>query len=115
VITGTLSKVAAGGTAIAVKTADGSVETIKFTEKTTVHWVKGADVTVDEVGKVAETVGVKAADVTKQTLSVADHATVDAGKDEGKYSFFGVKKGAHLTGYFTGEAGKGSIYAFERL
>jgi hypothetical protein len=42
-------------------------------------------------------------------LSVADHATVDAGKDEGKFSVFGVKKGAHLTGYFTGEAGKGSI------
>jgi hypothetical protein len=62
VITGTLSKVAAGGTTIAVKTTDGTVETIKFTEKTTVHGVKSADVTVDEVGKVAKTVGVKAAD-----------------------------------------------------
>src|SRR5260370_31854781 len=37
VISGTVEKVDAGAKTIAVKTADGTVETVKFTEKTTVH------------------------------------------------------------------------------
>ena len=42
VITGTVEKVDAGAKTIAVKTADGTVETAKFTEKTTVHGLKDA-------------------------------------------------------------------------
>ena len=36
VITGTLEKIDSGVKTIAVKTADGAVETMKFTDKTTV-------------------------------------------------------------------------------
>jgi hypothetical protein len=56
VITGTVEKVDAGAKTIAVKTADGTVETVKFTEKTTVHGLKdgakGADLAGKEGGHV---------------------------------------------------------------
>ena len=42
VITGTIEKVDSGAKTIAVMTADGTVETVKFTEKTTVHGLKDA-------------------------------------------------------------------------
>jgi hypothetical protein len=156
VVTGTLTKVDAAGKTVAVKTADGTVETVKFTERTTVHGLKGvakgadlagkegghvivhtvgegtdktahsivwvgdktvktADVTVDDVGKGTKTVAVKTADGTKDTYVVSEHATVDAGKDVGKYSVVGVKKGEHVTVYYTEEGGKKIIHAFEHL
>jgi hypothetical protein len=67
--------------------------------------------TVDELGKVAKSVGVKAADGTKETSSVADHASVNAGK----YSILGVKKEAHVTVPFTEEARKKTIHSFEHF
>lgn len=51
VITGTVEKVDAGAKTIAVKTADGTVETAKFTEKTTVHGLKDGAKGADLVGK----------------------------------------------------------------
>jgi hypothetical protein len=51
VITGTIEKVDAGTKTIAVKTADGTVETVKFTEKTTVHGLKDGAKGADLVGK----------------------------------------------------------------
>ena len=51
VITGTVEKVDAGAKTIAVKTADGTVETVKFTEKTTVHGLKDGAKGTDLVGK----------------------------------------------------------------
>jgi hypothetical protein len=51
VVTGTVEKVDAGAKTIAVKTADGTVETVKFTEKTTVHGLKDGAKGVDLVGK----------------------------------------------------------------
>ena len=51
VVTGTIEKVDAGAKTVAVKTADGTVETVKFTEKTTVHGLKDAAKGADLVGK----------------------------------------------------------------
>jgi hypothetical protein len=51
VISGTVEKVDAGAKTIAVKTADGTVETVKFTEKTTVHGLKDAAKGADLAGK----------------------------------------------------------------
>src|SRR6267143_326601 len=51
VITGTIEKVDAGAKTIAVKTADGTVETVKFTDKTTVHGLKDAAKGADLAGK----------------------------------------------------------------
>ena len=51
VVVGTVEKVDAGAKTIAVKTADGTVETVKFTEKTTVHGLKDAAKGADLAGK----------------------------------------------------------------
>lgn len=51
VVVGTVEKVDSGAKTIAVKTADGTVETAKFTEKTTVHGLKGAAKGADLAGK----------------------------------------------------------------
>jgi hypothetical protein len=156
VVTGTLDKVDSAGKTIAVKTADGTVEIVKFTDKTTVDGLKdagkGADLagkegghvivhtvgegadktahsvewfgdktihttggTVEDVGKVSKTVAVKTADGTKETFVVADHATVDTGKDVARYSARGAKKGEHVTVYYTEEAGKKIAHVFKHL
>src|ERR1700740_3240271 len=156
VISGTVEKVDAGAKTIAVKTADGTVETVKFTEKTTVHGLKegakGADLagkegghvivhatgegaektahsvewfgdktvrttegTVEDVGEGSKTVAVKTADGTKEAFEVSEHATVDTGKDVGRYSAVGAKKGEHVTVYYTEEAGKKVAHLFKHL
>ena len=51
VITGTIEKVDSGAKTIAVKTVDGTVETVKFTDKTTVHGLKDAAKGADLAGK----------------------------------------------------------------
>ena len=156
VIAGTLDKVDSGAKTIAVKTADGAVDTVKFTDKTTVHGLKdaakGTDLagkegghvivhtvgagsdktahsvewlgdktvhttegTVEHVGKGSKTVAVKTADGTKETFAVADHATVDTGKDIARYSERGTQKGEHVTVYYTEEGGKKVAHLFKRL
>lgn len=156
VITGTIHKVDSGAKTIAVKTADGTVQTVKFTEKTTVSGLKGAakgadlvgkegghiivhttgegaektahsvywfggktvhatEGTVEEVGSGTKTVAVKTAAGTKETFEVADRATVDTGKDVGRYSAKGAKKGEHVTVYYTEEAGKKIAHVFKHL
>jgi hypothetical protein len=156
VVTGTIDKVDSGAKTIAVKTADGTVQTVKFTDRTTVHGLKdagkGADLagkegghviihttgegadktahsvrwlgdksvhategTVDEVGEGSKTVAVKTADGTKETFVVADHATVDTGKDVARYSAKGAKKGEHVTVYYTEDAGKKIAHVFKHL
>jgi len=51
VFTGTIEKVDSGAKTIAVKTADGTVKTVKFTDKTTVHGLKDAAKGADLAGK----------------------------------------------------------------
>lgn len=82
VITGTLDKVDSGAKTIAVKTADGTVETVKFTEKTTVHGLKDAAKGADLAGKegghvVVHTVG-EGADKTAHSVAWFGTKTVHA-------------------------------------
>jgi hypothetical protein len=51
VVSGTIEKVDSAAKTVAVKTADGTVETVKFTEKTTVHGLKDAAKGTDLAGK----------------------------------------------------------------
>lgn len=156
VITGVIDKVDSVGKTIAVKTADGTVQTVKFTDKTTmrglkggakgadlagkegghviihttgegadktahsVHWfgdktVHTTEGTVDEVGAGSKTIAVKTADGTKETFEVADHATVNTGKNVAHYSAKGAKKGEHVSVYYTEEAGKKIAHVFKHL
>ena len=156
VFTGTVDKVDSGAKTISVKTADGAVKTVKFTDQTTVDGLKGAakgtdlagkegghvivhsvgtgadetahsvewvgdksvhtfDGTVEDVGKGSKTIAVKTADGTKETFVVADHATVDSGKDVARYSVRGAEKGEHVTVYYTEDAGKKVAHFFRHL
>ncbi len=80
VVTGTIEKVDAGAKTIAVKTADGTVETVKFTEKTTVHGLKdvakGADLAGKEGGHVIVHVTGEGADKTAHSVEWFGHKTV---------------------------------------
>src|SRR5271156_438006 len=77
--------------------------------------VKTTDGIVEDTGKGVKTVSIKTADGTKETFVVADHATIDTGKDIGKYSVVGAKKGEHVTVYYTEDAGKKVAHVFEHL
>jgi len=94
VIAGTIHKVDSGAKTIAVKTADGTVETVKFTEKTTVHGLKegakGADLAGKEGGHViVHTVGEGAEKTAHSVEWVGDktvHATEGTVEEVGKGS-----------------------------
>jgi len=94
VITGTLDKIDSGAKTIAVKTVDGTVQTVKFTDKTTVHGLKDAAKGTDLAGKegghvIVHTVG-EGADKTAHSVSwVGDkavHATEGTIEDVGEGS-----------------------------
>ena len=147
---GTVSKIDSGARTIAVKTKDGTEQTLHFAAKTAVHGTeagaqdtfkglkegsevvahyttKGAEKTaveVDHVGKDglkategtvsdidrgAKTIAVKTADGSVQSFRMADHATVDAGKDVGK----ATEKSAKVTVYYTQKAGRKIAHFFE--
>ena len=94
VITGTIEKVDSGAKTIAVKSADGTVETVKFTEETTVHGLKDAAKGGDLAGKegghvIVHTVG-EGTDKTAHSVEwVGDktvHTTEGTVEDVGKGS-----------------------------
>jgi hypothetical protein len=92
VVTGTIEKVDSGAQTIAVKTADGTVETVKFTEKTTVHGLKdgakGADlagkegghVIVHSVGEGADKTAHSVEWVGDKTVHTTEGTVADVGK-----------------------------------
>jgi hypothetical protein len=94
VITGTIEKVDSGAKTIAVKTADGTVETVKFTDKTTVHGLKDAGKGADLAGKegghvIVHTVGEGSEKTAHSVEWVGDktvHTTEGTVEDVGKGS-----------------------------
>ena len=145
VITGTVEKVDSGAKTIAVKTADGTVETVKFTEKTSVHGLKDAAKGADLAGKegghvIVHTVGEGSEKTAHSVEWVGDktvHTTEGTVEDVGKGSktvavktadgtketfdvadhavVSGAKKGEHVTVYYTEEAGKKIAHVFKHL
>lgn len=94
VIAGTVEKVDSGAKTIAVKTADGTVQTVKFTDRTTVRGLKGAAKGADLAGKegghvIVHTVG-EGADKTAHSVrwvgDKAVHATEGTVEDVGEGS-----------------------------
>jgi len=94
VITGTIEKVDSGAKTVAVKTADGTVETVKFTGRTTVHGLKDAAKGADLAGKegshvIVHTVGEGAEKTAHSVEWVGDktvHTTEGTVEDVGKGS-----------------------------
>ena len=92
--------------------------TEKGTEKTAVEvdnvgkdGIKSADGTITHIDRAGKTVAVKTADGTEETFKLSDHAVTDAGKDIEK----GAEKSAHVTVYYTEEAGKKTAHFFEKI
>src|SRR5260370_24409821 len=91
-VSGPIEKVDAGAKTIAVKTADGTVETVKFTDKTTVQGLKdaakGADLAGKEGGHVIVHATGEGADKTAHSVEwVGDktvHTTEGTVEDVGK-------------------------------
>jgi hypothetical protein len=145
VVTGTIEKVDSGAKTIAVKTADGTVETVKFTEKTSVHGLKdaakgtdlagkeGGHVIVHTVGEGSEKtahsvewVGDKTVHTTEGTVEDVGEGsktvavkTADGTKETfvvaGRGTAAAAKKGEHVTVYYTEEAGKKIAHVFKHL
>jgi hypothetical protein len=106
VITGTLGKVNSGTKTMAVKTADGTVETVKFTDKTTVRGLKDAGKGADLAGKegghvIVHTVG-EGADKTAHSVDWIGDKTVHA--TEGTVEAVG--KGSKTVGVKTADGTK---------
>jgi hypothetical protein len=92
--------------------------TTKGTEKTAVEvdkvgkeGIKSVDGTITHIDRAGKTMTVKAADGTEHTFKMSDHAVTDAGKDIEK----GTEKSAHVTVYYTEEAGKKTAHFFEKI
>src|SRR5216683_343530 len=134
VVSGTIEKVDAGAKTIAVKTADGTVETVKFTDKTTVHGLKdaanGADLAGKEGGHVIVRTTGEGAEKTAHSVEWLGDKTVhttegtveDVGKGtktvavktaDGTKEAFEVSE--HATVYYTEEAGKKVAHVFKHL
>lgn len=104
-----------GGHVIVHEVPEGTdkvARSIVYVGDATVHTTEG---TVFHVGKKSGTIGVKMADGTVKTFTVAKHATVDGGKDVYKYSAVKLKQGDKITVYSTDEAGKEIAHVFEHL
>src|SRR5580704_13072021 len=134
VVVGTIDKVDTGAKTVAVKTADGTVTTVKYTDKTAVHGLSdaahGADLAgkaggrvivhdvpegTDKVARSIVYVGDKTVDNTVKVFTISSHATVNAGKDVFKYSAVTMKEGDHVVVYSTDEAGKSIAHVFEHF
>ncbi len=92
--------------------ADKVAHAVTYVGDATVHTTEG---TVFHIGKKSKTIGVKTADGTVKTFSVAKHATIDGGKDVYHYSSVKLKQGDHLVVYSTEEGGKELAHAFKHL
>jgi hypothetical protein len=73
--------------------------------------IKSVDGTVTHIDRGAKTIAVKTADGTEETFKLSGHAAADAGKDLGK----GTDKAAHVTVYYTEQAGKKTAHFFEKI
>jgi hypothetical protein len=106
VISGTLDKVDSGGKTMAVKTADGTVQTVKFTDKTAVNGLKDAGKGADLAGKegghvIVYTVG-EGADKTAHSVDWVGDKTVHT--TEGTVEAVG--KGSKTVGLKTADGTK---------
>ena len=71
--------------------------------------MKETDGTVTAIDRGSKTIAVKTADGTVKTFKLGDQAAVDAGKGVEK----ATEKSAHVTVYYTEDAGKKIVHFFE--
>ena len=89
----------------------GADKTAVEVDKVGKDGIKAVDGTITDIDRGAKTMTVKAADGTEHTFKLSGRAAKDAGKDIEK----GTEKTAHVTVYYTEEAGKKTAHFFEKL
>ncbi len=90
-------------------TEKGSDKTAMEVDKLGKDGMKATDGTVTAIDRGSKTIAVKTADGTVKTFKLGDQAAVDAGKGVEK----GTEKAAHVTVYYTEDAGKQIVHFFE--
>jgi hypothetical protein len=98
-----------GSDVVAHYTVKGSEKTAVEVDRVGKDGLKETEGTVSDIDRGGKTIAIKTADGTVQTFKLADHATVDAGKDIAK----GSEKTAKVTVYYTEDAGKKVAHWFE--
>lgn len=98
-----------GSEVVAHYTTKGAEKTAVEVDHVGKDGLKETEGTVSEIDRGAKSIAVKTADGSVQTFKMADHATVDAGKDVGK----ATEKSAKVTVYYTEKAGKKIAHFFE--
>lgn len=98
-----------GSEVVAHYTSKGAEDTAVEVDKIGKDGIKAIDGTVTHIDRGAKTIAVKTADGTEETFELSGHAAADAGKGIEK----GTEKSAHVTVYYTEEAGKKIAHWFE--
>jgi len=106
---GTFKGLKEGSEVVAHCTAKGAEKTAVEVDHVGKDGLKETEGTVSEIDRGARTIAVKTADGSVQSFRMADHATVDAGKDVGK----ATEKSAKVTVYYTEKAGRRIAHFFE--
>ena len=99
-----------GAEVVAHYTAKGSEKTAVEVDKVGKDGMKAVEGTVSDLDRGGKKLVVKSADGTEQTFKLADRASMDAAKDIDK----AAEKSAHVTVYYTEDAGKKVAHFFEK-
>jgi len=100
-----------GTEVVAHYTEKGTEKTAAEVDNVGKDGIKSVDGTITHIDRAGKTVAVKTADGTEETFKLSGHAADDAGKDIAK----GTEKSAHVTVYYTEEAGKKTAHFFGKI
>jgi ABC-type Fe3+-hydroxamate transport system substrate-binding protein len=104
-----VDKLGEGTKVVAHYTTAGGKDTVREIDRVGEDGLKTSDGTIDHIDRGTKTLTIKAADGTKTTFHLTDDAAADAGKGIAK----GSEKSAHVTVYYTEDAGKKIAHFFE--
>jgi len=105
----TFKGVKEGSEVVAHYTTKGAEKTAVEVDHVGKDGLNATEGTVSEIDRGAKTIAVKTADGSVQSFEMADHATVDAGKEVGR----ATEKSAKVTVYYTQKAGRKIAHFFE--
>ena len=104
-----VDKLGEGSKVVVHYTSAGGKDTVKEVDRVGDDGMKATKGTVEQIDRGGKTLVVKTADGTKDTFRLTDDAAVDSGKGIAK----GSEKAAHVTVYYTEDAGKKVAHFFK--
>ena len=100
-----------GTEVVAHYTETGTEKTAVEVDNVGKEGLKSVDGTITHIDRATKSMAVKTEDGTEHTFKLSDRAAKDAGMDIEK----GTEKTAHVTVYYTEEAGKKTAHFFEKI